>query len=81
MDNRYDKSESGQSGLSVVVCRDSGLEMCKGHFRWHAETRSGCFATTERHLNGRTNNRPWLRPKDGVAGTGAYIKRLQVGQK
>ena len=63
-------------GRDSILCQDSAMGIRKIKLSCITQTRQGCFATTEWHINRRTDNRPWIRYRDGIAGTKAYIDRL-----
>ena len=83
MDTRHYTSESEFSGASVTFLNEArSTTLChKKIVTRITQTRQGCDLITQRHLNRRTDSRTWIRPRDGVAGTRAYIKRLQLDQR
>ena len=78
MDIRHNTSES-ERGIPASLAASSSRLAARGKklIKWNAQTRQGCFAVTERHINRRPDNRAWIRFREGVGGTDAYIKRLQ----
>ena len=92
MDTRHHTSES-ERGISASLATPSSRLAARGEkfIKWNAQTRQGCFAVTERNINRSTDNRTWIRFRDGIAGTRKYTDDLntewqgpfsvQVGQK
>ena len=78
MDNRNSKSESEEHWVSVAFRGPRRLQCSKGSPKYYAQTRQGCIAITEWNPDGRTNRETWIRPEDGIAGTRAYIDRLNL---
>ena len=81
MDTRHNTSESRGGRRNFVFCENKEMGLRSVQSSVVTQTRQGCDLITQRHLNGRADSRTWIRPRDGVAGTRAYIKRLQLDQR